>query len=292
MKRLKSQMGLDNDIPDQTISLLTDNTSKLTDAINTLPELLETKRLIDLHTTVASAILEHIKHRKLDIFFEYEEKIISSKGHLDQKFATAPLELIRDANAGTPEDKLRLFLVLYLTSSMSESDANQYLSELRAASCDLSAFEYIKHIKSITNLSTSSASNVDSLFQSIGGGTRTVSMFSKLMSQGSQFVMEGVKNLVLKKQTLPITRVTDALMEGKSTPETDEFRYFDPKAVAKALNPYGGGGTGGEEGAVNCSSKTTFQDVSHAFQSCFDLFKLMERPPSGKEEGREGRGRR
>ena len=32
-----------------------------------------------------------------------------------------------------------------------------------------------------------------------GGGTKTVNMFSKLMSQGSQFVMEGVKNLVVKK---------------------------------------------------------------------------------------------
>lgn len=32
-----------------------------------------------------------------------------------------------------------------------------------------------------------------------GGGTKTVSMFSKLVSQGSSFVMEGVKNLVVKK---------------------------------------------------------------------------------------------
>lgn len=32
-----------------------------------------------------------------------------------------------------------------------------------------------------------------------GGGTRTVNMFTKLMSQGSNFVMEGVKNLVVKK---------------------------------------------------------------------------------------------
>ena len=32
-----------------------------------------------------------------------------------------------------------------------------------------------------------------------GGGTKTVGMFSKLMSHGSQFVMEGVKNFVVKK---------------------------------------------------------------------------------------------
>lgn len=32
-----------------------------------------------------------------------------------------------------------------------------------------------------------------------GGGTKTVNMFSKLVSQGSSFVMEGVKNLVVKR---------------------------------------------------------------------------------------------
>lgn len=32
-----------------------------------------------------------------------------------------------------------------------------------------------------------------------GGGAKTVSMFSKLVSQGSSFVMEGVKNLVVKR---------------------------------------------------------------------------------------------
>lgn len=32
-----------------------------------------------------------------------------------------------------------------------------------------------------------------------GAGTKTVNMFSKLVSQGSNFVMEGVKNLVIKR---------------------------------------------------------------------------------------------
>lgn len=32
-----------------------------------------------------------------------------------------------------------------------------------------------------------------------GAGTKTVNMFSKLVSQGSSFVMEGVKNLVIKR---------------------------------------------------------------------------------------------
>ena len=44
-------------------------------------------------------------------------------------------------------------------------------------------------------------------------GTKTVSMFSKLMQQSSSFVMEGVKNLVVKKHNLPVTKIVDELME-------------------------------------------------------------------------------
>ena len=46
-----------------------------------------------------------------------------------------------------------------------------------------------------------------------GGGTKTISMFSKLMNQGSSFVMEGVKNLVVKKHSLPVTKIVDEIME-------------------------------------------------------------------------------
>ena len=69
--------GLEGGESDEAISMLSDNTAKLTSAVTSLPELLERKRLIDLHTTVATAILERIKERKLDVYFEVEEKIFS-----------------------------------------------------------------------------------------------------------------------------------------------------------------------------------------------------------------------
>jgi len=40
-----------------------------------------------------------------------------------------------------------------------------------------------------------------------GAGTKTVSMFSKLLSHSSKLMMEGVKNLVPRKHNLPLTRV-------------------------------------------------------------------------------------
>ena len=38
-----------------------ENTNKLTSAVSSLPELLEKKRLVDMHMNIATAMLEHIK---------------------------------------------------------------------------------------------------------------------------------------------------------------------------------------------------------------------------------------
>ncbi len=65
-----------------------------------------------------------------------------------------------------------------------------------------------------------------------GGGTRTINMFSKLMTQGSSFVMEGVKNLVVKKHNLPATKIVEELMEVRQGGKhQEEFRYLDPKIL-------------------------------------------------------------
>lgn len=37
--------------------MMSDNTAKLTSAVNSLPQLLEKKRLIDMHTTIATGML-------------------------------------------------------------------------------------------------------------------------------------------------------------------------------------------------------------------------------------------
>lgn len=41
-----------------------------------------------------------------------------------------------------------------------------------------------------------------------GAGTKTVSMFAKLLSGSSRLMMEGVKNLVPRKHDLPLTKVS------------------------------------------------------------------------------------
>lgn len=64
----------------------------------------------------------------------------------------------------------------------------------------------------IFNYSGRGFTKMSSQGQYEGGGTKTVSMFSKLVSQGSSFVMEGVKNLVVKKHvSLPSIKLLSLL---------------------------------------------------------------------------------
>ncbi|XP_016124997.1 sec1 family domain-containing protein 1-like [Sinocyclocheilus grahami] len=163
VKRLKSIMGLEGE-DDGAISMLSDNTAKLTSAVRVL--------------------------------------------------------------SGTAEDKIRLFLIYYITSQQppSEADLEQYKKALVDAGCDLSSLNYIKQWKAFTKMAATPASYGSS-------GVKPMGLFSRVMNTGSQFVMEGVKNLVLKQHNLPVTRILDNLMEMKSNPETDDYRYFDPKML-------------------------------------------------------------
>ncbi|CAD6213215.1 GSCOCG00003969001-RA-CDS [Cotesia congregata] len=194
VKKLKSSMGIDGDM-DIPGNMVANNTARLTNAVNSLPQLLDMKRLIDMHTTIATGILNSIKSRRLDTFFEIEEKIMS-KQTLDRSI----LDIINDPEAGTPEDKIRGYTKL---------------------------------------------SGIQNSYE--GGGTKTVSMFSKLMNQGSSFVMEGVKNLVVKKHNLPVTKIVDELIEMKQSPSTEDYYYLDPKQLKQIEHVP--------------KNRTTFQDV-------------------------------
>ncbi|XP_008938389.1 PREDICTED: sec1 family domain-containing protein 1-like, partial [Merops nubicus] len=173
--------------------------------------------------------------RKLDVYFEYEEKIMS-KSTLDKSL----LDMISDPDAGTPEDKMRLFLIYYISSTQapSEIDLEQYKKALTDAGCNLAPLTYIKQWKAFTKMASAPTSYGNTTPKPLG-------LFSRVMNTGSQFVMEGVKNLVLKQQNLPVTRILDNLMEMKSNPETDDYRYFDPKmlrgsdsSVPRNKNPF------------------------------------------------------
>ncbi|VDM96453.1 unnamed protein product [Thelazia callipaeda] len=231
IKRLKHAVeaeykfeGMGDVESDETVSLLSDATAKLTSTVGSLPELLEKKRLIDLHTTIATTILDHIKQRKLDVLFEAEEKIMN-----EQLSDTSVIELMRHCSVN--EDVLRVMLINYLCSTnISQEELKEQYDYLKEIGFDDAAVKYVKQLRSVSSMSLNRVTNDYS-----GGGIKTDNMFANLLNRGSQLFMEGVKNLVPKKHNLPLTKMVDTILTGNSQVNSrysdDEFRYYDPKLM-------------------------------------------------------------
>lgn len=148
IKRLKTSMGIADGgagggESELAYAMVNDNTERLTSAVNSLPQLLEQKRLIDMHTRIATGILNCIKSRRLDSFFEMEEKIMS-KLALDRPLA----DVLVDGECGTAEDKLRLFVIFYIcTPHVSEAELQRLEAVLAEQGCDMAALAYVKRWK-------------------------------------------------------------------------------------------------------------------------------------------------
>jgi len=241
---MKRELGLEGGEMEENIISnlsLSDNTSKLTNAVSSLPELLQKKSLIDMHCSLATSILEIIKNRRLDVFFELEEKIMSGAA-LDKSL----LEILTDSESGTGDDKLRLFLIYFLLSpNVTDAELDELTGALLNSGVSMASLTYLKRIRNFSMVGNKQMEYSSSQ----GGTTKTMAMFSSLISQSSNLVMAGVKNLVVKKHNLPLTKIVDDIMEQKQGKYNDEYKYLDPKILR------------GNEGGQVPRTKTQFNDA-------------------------------
>jgi hypothetical protein len=109
-------------------------------AITLLPELRERKALLDMHMNILAGLLTGIKNRQLDNYYQLEENI-------KQQTKQQILEVLSDESKGNnPTDKLRLFIIWYLSTEQEISRAEQEKFEdaLKTAGADISSLPYIK----------------------------------------------------------------------------------------------------------------------------------------------------
>lgn len=88
---------------------------------------------------ILAAILGEIQNRQLDNYFELEQSVMK---HTKAQM----LELIKTGNKGKPADKLRLFIIWFLSTEqdVSRQEWAQFEEALTALDCDGTCLSYIR----------------------------------------------------------------------------------------------------------------------------------------------------
>lgn len=192
------------------------NTEHLMSAVNSLPELTERKKMIDKHTNIATALLQEIKARSLDGYYNIEDDMLG-RGSVDRNALLTVLK-----GKGTKEDKLRTAIVYLLAvEATPAAEVEAVEGALREADIELSSFLYVKKIKSLN--STLAAATA-------GSRSNLVDWAEKLYGQSLSAVTAGVKNLLSGGRQLAVTRAVETLLEARPGPETESYLVFDPRS--------------------------------------------------------------
>ncbi|GJD10494.1 Sec1 family domain-containing protein 1 [Galdieria sulphuraria] len=212
-----------------------DSSNDLASSVAKIPVLMKKKRTIDLHTSIASALLDCIKERSLDAFFQLEDALMS-KPSLSHEQRQSVYNLVKDVR-GSKEDKIRLVLIYYLFRENISSEEIRELKELlTGASCSISPITYLEQLRKMNKVTSTSLLNLKRMSS---GSNSTVpfhfeSIMSRVVEQGYKGltqVAESLKKLIPSNKAFMIARIVESLMENNKTSESESFNFLflDPK---------------------------------------------------------------
>ncbi|KAH6655800.1 Sec1-like protein [Truncatella angustata] len=216
-------------------------------AITLLPELRERKAVLDMHMNILAALLTGIKNRQLDGYFEMEENVM-------KQTKTQVLETIKDeARGNQPLDKLRLFIIWFLSTEqeVSRADWTQFEEALKAAGADTTSLAYIRQVRATTKMTQLTTINNPSQ-PATQAGSDLFGRFSTLSTRLTDRVKDAgvtlpggfnldslsgaLKNLIPVNRDLTITKIVESVMDPQAASssalaKTEGYMFFDPRSA-------------------------------------------------------------
>ncbi|KAI6084682.1 Sec1-like protein [Hypoxylon rubiginosum] len=219
-------------------------------AITLLPELRERKAILDMHMNILASLLRGIKDRQLDNYFQMEENVMK---HTKAQI----LEVIKDDTKGKdPLDKLRLFIIWFLSTEQeaSRADWTQLVEALTAAGVDTTSLSYVQKVRATTKMTQLTTIGPSQPAGSQSGSTDIFGRFSSLSNRLTDRLKEtgvgvptnlasnfdsligGIKNFLPANRDLTITKIVESIMDPQAAStsaiaKTENYLYFDPRSA-------------------------------------------------------------
>ncbi|KAG9184924.1 hypothetical protein G6011_11754 [Alternaria panax] len=210
-------------------------------AISMLPELRERKATIESHMSMLESVMDGIKQRKLDEFFQLEEELAKAT-------KSTILDIIKSSDKGDdPYDKLRLFLQWYLTTSedLPRNELDSFTQALEQAGCDTTAVAYVKTVRQITRMTMLSSaptqpaqasSNLFGGFSSLSSRVSDKFKEAGLGAPNFEGVLSGIKSYLPANKDLTLTKVVEAISDPQNATSSalnkiESWLYFDPRSA-------------------------------------------------------------
>jgi len=234
----------------QTAFVEEPGTDHLAMAVDSLPQLLEQKKQLEIHTTILQAVMNQVAARDIPTFYELESTLATGTYKNDlAKARSEVISIVKDSNKKNIQDKVRLICVYCLSTKCPSSDVDAASDALRETHKDdtelLAATELDAGIKSITYLKQLRSMQIfpmiggDTVFSmsdapksANAGGDMLASFMARAQNQATGLLAkatEKVGTMLGKIHKHHLTLVVEHLCEQKPNSEDDSYLYLDPK---------------------------------------------------------------